>query len=669
MVKLLASISFILASIAASKSWAGLDEYCAEKSAYACQQDPESSICQLAINQCKTIWHYAFESQRKAVGRPTFPALTFAQVATPKMCAHGACKEALESQGPPCPEHKSEPKKVSRSKKWKTYFSIESVLRVQTGTKVNVDLSSMQYLDVKKMVKDYAKIKKSSIDQVLKASGSDFKSTLGLSNEVYAVANIVRNTISMHSVDAQAYLIKQRNSLNFDQKVQIIASILNLWHGVYDTKRYETSIGSGRASADDMMGAVIDNLNGKDTLAGICRDDHQEIIAYAQALGLIGYGTGYANAEGAHRTLVLMDPKDRTKIVRANYGHISVTPGCNGPSCLDERGLHGNIGIRNRGWSAQDEFMYSLPSSLGASLHRASGGKASDLFPLYEYEDSYIEGKINHGPFHHGVFFSATPLTGRSVVGINSYSDELTLGPVSGGAGMSIFKGQADGVSISGVYAQGHLKLSSPTLRLGEVESKAYLKTNGEMMYGKARGIDESDGEVYQSRKRETSQSYEIGVELKNEDQEFKMGAKTWINTEQSHTRARDPSGFYVGATLPVISYSYDTRFKVTKGIDGKVDIDGSVVLLDTGAHPINRGSVTVGSKKVAGGLSLERSWRSDTPLFLPGAGAKAQASVHVSIKDDLIVGSSFGVNECAQIGTCFFATGSISYTPGKGKK
>lgn len=634
-----------------------MDRYCRAQSSFICVDLTKEELCKLSITQCKLTWNIAQNEQKMAHAEGRDPEVIAAELVKPDICKDGVC-EKISASGSNCKKTESEVVPLKKTSKWAPVFTVQSVIRVQTGSKVDVKVVDSQSLDISSNLSSYMAKRKISIDKALSASDSDFKKFINTTEENFTVLNTIRKLMGMPLKSAEGYLRAISGKLSFDQKAQILSSVLNLWNSRYDTNRSDNINGAqlGVVGYEDMMKNAKSVLGGKDGLSGVCRDMHTEASKLAKAMGIThAYGVGFNTKNSGHQTLIIQNPNDRTQIYKLNYGVVAKDEGCSGANCLEQRGWTPSNGINLNTWSSNDELMFVMPTEIGSSLHRASGGNASELFPLYEYQDSFLESKIKTGPINIGVFYSNHSNSDRSVEGASLSLDQIGFGPVTVGAGAAAYLSHAGEYKTQGGYLRANGEIATPTLKLNENKFSAIAGGSTRI----AVYTSENPAENMQSDKISKNSVLNLYAGIKAENKNAK-GSITVSSVLDGSSHARDA---YAGPgfTRPVISMTYDNRFKITKNIDGSFQVLGSVVSLDTGIHPNIKVKGGISNKYFDASLSVGRSIRKDTPLYIPGAGTSAVASVQVKVVNGVMVGASIGVNECAGVGACFFGTGGLT--------
>ncbi len=415
----------------------GPSSYCLNKTKLECMF-PDSGMCRLALATCEGVGASLGLTSGLAAPIMTPQEKTRIENVIPaSVCDHAICTSgikldnvvadatAAETRKSSVSDEKSDKNEEDEEKrersKWIPIFTVEAVYRVQSGVEVNAMTRSMNFLDARGLISSYKYDRGLTTQQALNAPSDDYRSYLrnyyknaGIKDMESNImsADLIRQMTGQDVNGAMALARSYAGGMTFEHKAATVAAMLNMWSNQYDMRRIDSGHpnSKGIVTYNDMMAATRSNLDGTPAWAGVCRDMHQEAAKVAQALGIPhAYGVGFRTGNSGHRTLVLVDPKDRRKIYKLNYGMMSQDLGCRGSSCLEQHTLNlPSSGIVLHGWGANDELYFNLPTNVGAALHRATGGNSEDLFPLYEYEDSYAQGSAQWGPVAITGFYSDT---------------------------------------------------------------------------------------------------------------------------------------------------------------------------------------------------------------------------------------------------------------------
>lgn len=624
--------------------------YCRAQNVNFCAESGSYKVCQLLMSQCIASWKLVQEEEIKSLKSNKTPDVVTAQLVFPKMCAADECR-GLNAQNKNCNLNTGFESNLYYKKVNDVHFSFQSIYRVQTGTSTNVIVNDLNLNNVNAPIKNFMNNKGYTLDQALKADDLEFEKFLSISKEKYEVMNAVRRIMGLSLSQSTEYLSKISGSLSFNQKAEILATVLGNWSEGYDIDRANSS--KGLVNYEQLMKTSRDRLLGKEKFAGVCRDMHQEASKLAKAMGIDhAYGIGFQNKKSAHRTLVISDPNDRTKIYKLNYGEITQSAGCTGPNCLEQVGEMPSNGLVLRGWSSQDEILFQLPTVVGATLHKATGGSSNDLYPLYEFQGSFTETKLKLGALNTNFFYSQNPEVNRSVIGAGVSVDNTALGPITFSGGIAGYKAQIGQLNnTTGLYGRTKVDLTTyhGENKYGYIEPYVALSGLGT--------VYDSQGLDVNGLNKEFRVQIQNGVRGRSKNLSGEIGLSSALNKSSD---GKD-SKFSPTITRPVLYYKFNNKFKVSKNFDGSFKVIGSVISLDTGFHPIVKTEVSVSSEKLNVTLAAGRSIRSDTPLYFPGAGAQGSASVDIKIVDGVFIGGTVGVSECSVAGACFFSNGMIT--------
>jgi hypothetical protein len=199
---------------------------------------------------------------------------------------------------------------------------------------------------------------------------------------VYA-ATLVEASKAKTTDDFLNVFKKRSGSLNNQQKINFMRYILFQLSENYDDDRADDDHPSsdGSVPLNQIKNALFQNIfNEVDIKAGVCRDIVQAGLLIAKAMGLEhSYGIGYQTTKGSsHRELLIANLKDKNLTI-INYDIQSEAFGITGVKALEVNNEIPSSGFEFRLTSDQNIREITLPSELGLTLHKMTGGSQDQI--------------------------------------------------------------------------------------------------------------------------------------------------------------------------------------------------------------------------------------------------------------------------------------------------
>lgn len=123
----------------------------------------------------------------------------------------------------------------------------------------------------------------------------------------------------------QQTLEKSKNALSFDEKIKLVAKLGNQFNYDYNYKRTEE--GSAENEGIVSTETMLRNLSTSDA-GGVCRDVSLSQSQMLKSLGINqSYSVAHSSNRGGHATLIVVDPNDKNRIIKLNYGDVQTDDG------------------------------------------------------------------------------------------------------------------------------------------------------------------------------------------------------------------------------------------------------------------------------------------------------------------------------------------------------
>lgn len=258
--------------------------------------------------------------------------------------------------------------------------------------------------------------------------------------------------------DWKQTLEKSKNALSFDEKIKLVAKLGNQFNNDYNFKRTEQ--GSKDSEGIVSTETLLRNLSTSDA-GGVCRDVSLSQSQMLKSLGVNeSYSVAYTSNRGGHATLIVVDPNDKNRIIKLNYGDVRTDDGKKGRAALDQDNSLPNVGMRYRIYDNEGKPVASVPTELGNILKDVTNqerdpGRSYSLHKAYFGTDD-IQGSLFNGKTSTGETINGVALYGKG----NAFNDHLETK-----AGITAYKAQADktyyDIDQTGVYAYTSAELKT----------------------------------------------------------------------------------------------------------------------------------------------------------------------------------------------------------------
>ncbi len=414
-------------------------------------------------------------SKVAAILAPDVPAVvagTYANVAAaespalnPKNCPESAPPAATSTE-----EEHAFAEAAKKKKKVEFFFDLQ-FLAVGNDGKMAIASTPIGRINVTSVITDYANSTGMTREKILAMTDGELKIVLGngagdlegqaKTDAINNALLILRASALTSDADMLSMIAEKSKDMTFGRKVGLIATFLAAFNDNYDEARTESGPASkGSVSLRTMLNAINTNLTtGTQIDAGVCRDIHQGAAQLARAMGIDeAFTVGFRLVGGGHRTLVMTDPNNRTRVYQLNYGsRTEQTVG--GPSALSQNGSLPDAGIRFRVYDANGRPAIILPSDRGTILNLVTGGSDQQLDLLLHSNNALNQAGLNtpYGTFK--IFIAnAAQGNGEQVVGA-AYNIRVNYNDVFYGEyGLAGFQAtrptEAGQQNALGVYAQ-----------------------------------------------------------------------------------------------------------------------------------------------------------------------------------------------------------------------
>lgn len=418
------------------------------------------------------------------------------------------------------------------------------------------------------------------------------------------------NDLLSKPTEWKTILSKSKDSLSFDEKVFLVAKLGGRFGDDYNYDR----IGNGPEKNGVVpIETLLKNLSTADA-GGVCRDVS---LAQSQMLKALGvkdsYSVAYNSNRGGHATLLAVDPNDKNRIIKMNYGELYTDDGRKGSAALDQNNSLPNVGMQYRIYDSNGKPLASVPTEIGNLLRDATNQEKApgDSVRSYNLQRAYIGND-----YIQGALFTGKTSTGENIDGISLYGKASSkyLDVEAGGAG---FKTKADKmyytIDEAGVYGYG-----KSTLKATVYEGKYGTVGTGvgasiEVMQNNVNSTDKSYGSKSSAKTIDVSTnvfakaSYDLDLSPKD-----KIGVEAQVKGRIDKGNVADEGSYQLNYDSTTLISRYDHQF--TKDLKGSVEV--ATVLARYGESASFKAALTddKNSVFVSGNTRL-----SDTPSFFPG--------------------------------------------------
>jgi hypothetical protein len=433
-------------------------------------------------------------------------------------------------------------------------------------------------------------------------------------------------------------LQSEMKSQSFAKKVGLLANVLTYLEDNYDVSTADSgSTEDLKVSDKDLIDGIRESIRtGTPVEVGVCRHMHQFAVRMARAMGLDNaYTVGFRTTESGHRTMVLQDPSNPSRVIQLNYGKKSEKLGVTGPEALVQNHQLPSTGISLRVYNHQDELSIVLPTEEGAILNRMTGGRDSDLSPDYKSKSQIQQIGVDT-PYGTVRFFHSNLSRGsQGLVSGAGIDTELKYNDLfSGKYGIAGFystrevsKGE---LKNKGVYAQTsqNFKVKVHESQNVSITGFSELKVRGNVY---CVGVDK-DGCLFNTDYNVSALS---GVEAKYVTGPIQN--RTALNIlGQVEKDQSTPDMDFLFAT-PVTQLTHDSTFKLTSTFDGNIGGELNLYHLGPGIHGTYNGHLGLLDRKRKIKFQLDSDGRltQNTPIWLPDAEHSVGGALGTTIFND----------------------------------
>ncbi|MBC7537944.1 MAG: hypothetical protein H7281_03935, partial [Bacteriovorax sp.] len=342
-------------------------------------------------------------------------------------------------------------------------YSIDSLTNKYKSSHPGNNLDSLKFADKEKVLNEYAE----------SYLGSKLPS--GLLMKEMAFQNMVNN-----SADWKSTLAAAKDKLTSEQKVELVSKLGGNFGNRYNYAR--------RDAGDKARGEFVNVEQLLDSVksgkpGGICRD---VALAQTQMLNELGfthnYVVSYKTLSGSHATAISTDPVTG-KIIKFNYSETNESKKGSGTEALIQDTTLPDHGLGFRIYDSNGKPVTHVPSELSQMLRETTGANSDRDFTPRNFSLNNVNFKT---PYVDGSLFTGKTSTGETLYGVSLYknvtvNDYLSFG---GGASLSKIEGDRSLVKMEqeSLYLRANAELTSPKLKLGPIETKAFLGGSGETL-------------------------------------------------------------------------------------------------------------------------------------------------------------------------------------------
>ncbi len=372
-------------------------------------------------------------------------------------------------------------------------------------------------------------------------------------------AEFVRIDLMKNPDNWKSYLKQSKNLMDFDQKMRLVADLGERMGNDYNYNR----TGTGPASEGIVeIEKLLKNL-GKSEPGGVCRD-----IAHAQTqmlreLGVNqAYTVAYVSNRGGHATVIAVDPNDKNKVMKLNYGELYEDDGKKGTAALDQDSSLPNVGLQYRIYDNEGKPVASVPTELTAVFREVTGrgnpfsGRAHNVYKA-DFGTNGFGGSL----------FSGRTSTGENVDGVALFggSNSKYLEMNAGGA---LYKANADKkyyeIDQQGLYLFTDLGLKATVYENDRSKLNAGVGMSTEVMMLKAESTSKTGGSKSKSdlltdidQRFYTKADYELDLSDKDK---IKFGSKVIGRVDKSHVADEGSRSLHYDSTI--ITSEYDRQWR-----------------------------------------------------------------------------------------------------------
>ncbi len=431
------------------------------------------------------------------------------------------------------------------------------------------------------------------------------------------------------SAEWKAVLAEAKDKLTSEQKIQLVSKLGGLFGNQYNYAR--------RDKGDNARGEFVDTQqllesikNG--TLGGICRDI---ALAQTQMLKELGFTNNYVllykTLSGRHVTVISTDPVTG-KVVKFNYGETTEMQKGSGTEALTQATSMPDHGLAYNIYDTNGKPVTKVSSELGQMLKESAGGDNERDFNQRNFSLTKVGFS---SPYIDGNIFTGNTSLGENIYGVALYKKMVPNEYISLGAGASFsrIEGNKSLVHIEqdNLYLQANLELSSPKLRIGGYEGKAFAGGSADLLIYNSNDTNFSGGKTT-ATSQDASADFYAGVKnsYKTSDEKTKIDSTIYANfyPDWNHVARGDK----IVAALDNVVIKTGVSHAIND--DTRALIDTAVVLRNYGTNIVVKGILEddKNGMRYSSGASMPVS--SNMPTFLNGGERRAFASIEKETKN-----------------------------------
>ena len=258
--------------------------------------------------------------------------------------------------------------------------------------------------------------------------------------------------------DWKKTLEKSKDALSFDEKIKLVAKLGNQFNNDYNYQRNES--GSPDSKGIISTETLLRNLSTAAS-GGVCRDVSLSQSQMLKSLGVDeSYSVAYQSNRGGHATLIVVDPNDKNRIIKLNYGDAQTDDGKKGKAALDQDNSLPNVGMRYRIYNNEGKPIASIPTELGSILKEVTdqANGPANMGSAYSLNKAYFSTDNVQGSIFNGKTSTGESITGVALHGKANFNDLVDVK-----AGVTGYKAQADksyfDMKQTGLYGHGSVEL------------------------------------------------------------------------------------------------------------------------------------------------------------------------------------------------------------------
>lgn len=418
------------------------------------------------------------------------------------------------------------------------------------------------------------------IDKLQKLFEKEMNSTLPPG---VIAAEFVRIDLMKNPDNWKSYLKDAKHLMDFDQKMRLVADLGERMGNDYNYKRIESGAESEGVVEIEKL---LKNL-GKSEPGGVCRD-----IAHAQTQMLRemgvnqAYTVAYVSNRGGHATVIAVDPNDKNKVMKLNYGELYEDDGKKGTAALDQDSTLPNVGMQYRIYDNEGKPVASVPTELTAVFREVTGRGN----PFSGRSHNVYKADFGTKDFG-GSLFSGRTSTGENVEGLalfgggNSKYLEMKAGGV-------VYKANADKkyyeIDQQGLYVFTDLGLKATVYESESSKLNAGMGMSAEVMMLKAESTSKTGGSKSKSdlltdidQRFYTKADYELDLSDKDK---MKFGTKVIGRIDKAHVADEGSRTLHYDSTIITSEYDRQWRedLKLSVGAAATISRYGESLALST---------------------------------------------------------------------------------------